>query len=123
MIGLLFLFYRNAKKELNDIRFEFAVGKDSAEGIASELIGAGLVDTKDMGVITSNLQQLVDSRDTLKVVTFPLVSIHKLLQFFKYLEIFALLYTYKFIFINSRILVKLVRFQMIRHSLVMPKFP
>jgi serine/threonine-protein kinase OSR1/STK39 len=60
---------------LNDIRFEFAVGKDSAEGIASELVGAGLVDGKDINVITQNLQKLIDSRDMIKVVTFPLVTI------------------------------------------------
>lgn len=58
---------------MNDIRFEFAVGKDSAEGIASELVGAGLVDSRDITAITSNLQKLIDGRDALKVVTFPLV--------------------------------------------------
>ncbi|GJQ70309.1 hypothetical protein Trydic_g22747 [Trypoxylus dichotomus] len=70
----LVLRMRNSKKELNDIRFEFAVGKDSADGIASELVGAGLVDSRDMAAITNNLQKLVESRDTLKVVTFPLNS-------------------------------------------------
>lgn len=58
---------------MNDIRFEFAVGKDSAEGIATELVGAGLVDSKDITAITTNLQKLIDCRDSLKVVTFPLV--------------------------------------------------
>lgn len=62
------------KKELNDIRFEFAVGKDSAEGIATELVGAGLVDNRDINVITENLQKLIENRDSMKVVTFPLVS-------------------------------------------------
>lgn len=66
---------RNAKRELNDIRFEFTVGKDSAEGIATELVGAGLVDNKDITAITQNLQKLIDSRDSIKVVTFPLVNI------------------------------------------------
>lgn len=69
------LFYRNTRRELNDIRFEFAVGKDSADGIASELVGAGLVDSRDYTAITINLQKLIEQRDTLKVVTFQLVSI------------------------------------------------
>ncbi|CAH2012822.1 unnamed protein product [Acanthoscelides obtectus] len=70
----LVLRMRNAKRELNDIRFEFAVGKDSADGIASELVGAGLVDGKDIAAISNNLQRLIEQRDTLKVVTFQLNS-------------------------------------------------
>ncbi|VEN63162.1 unnamed protein product [Callosobruchus maculatus] len=70
----LVLRMRNAKRELNDIRFEFAVGKDSADGIASELVGAGLVDGKDIIAITNNLQKLIEQRDTIKVVTFQLSS-------------------------------------------------
>lgn len=70
----LVLRMRNAKRELNDIRFEFAVGKDSAEGIASELVGAGLVDGKDIMAITINLQKLIDQRNTMKVITFALNS-------------------------------------------------
>lgn len=52
------------------------MGKDSAEGIASELVGAGLVDGKDITAITTNLQKLIDMRDSIKVVTFPLVSVY-----------------------------------------------
>ncbi|XP_065164704.1 serine/threonine-protein kinase OSR1 isoform X2 [Atheta coriaria] len=70
----LVLRMRNAKRELNDIRFEFAVGKDSAEGISTELVSAGLVDNKDINVITSNLQKLIEARESTKVVTFPLNS-------------------------------------------------
>ncbi|XP_018570076.1 serine/threonine-protein kinase OSR1, partial [Anoplophora glabripennis] len=70
----LVLRMRNTRRELNDIRFEFAVGKDSAEGIASELVGAGLVDGRDITAITQNLQKLIDQRDTMKVVTFQLNS-------------------------------------------------
>lgn len=61
------------KRELNDIRFEYLPGKDSAEGIASELVGAGLVDSKDMNVITGNLQTLIEKRDQMKNITFALV--------------------------------------------------
>ncbi|CAD6237095.1 GSCOCG00002137001-RA-CDS [Cotesia congregata] len=67
---------QNQKRELNDIRFEFAVGVDSAEGIAAELVGAGLVDGKDIVVIAANLQKLIDSAGQLRTVTFSLNSGH-----------------------------------------------
>lgn len=70
----LVLRMRNANRELNDIRFEFAVGKDTSEGIASELVGAGLVDNNDVVVMAANLQKLIDQRNTMKTVTFQLVN-------------------------------------------------
>lgn len=70
----LVLRMRNANRELNDIRFEFVVGKDTSDGIASELVGAGLVDPNDNNVMSSNLQRLIDQRSTLKTVTFQLCS-------------------------------------------------
>lgn len=70
----LVLRMRNQKGELHDIRFEFAVGKDSAEGIASELVEAGLVDARDTEVMATNLQKLIDNRKQNKTVTFLLVS-------------------------------------------------
>lgn len=70
----LVLRMRNQKGELHDIRFEFAVGKDSAEGIATELVEAGLVDGRDTIVMSANLQKLIDNRNTIKTVTFLLVS-------------------------------------------------
>ncbi|XP_051162541.1 serine/threonine-protein kinase OSR1 [Leptopilina boulardi] len=70
----LVLRLRNQKRELNDIRFEFAVGVDSAEGIAAELVGAGLVDRKDIVVIAANLQKLIDTSGEVRTVTFPLNS-------------------------------------------------
>lgn len=70
----LVLRMRNANRELNDIRFEFVVGKDTTEGIATELVGAGLVDPNDMKIMASNLQHLIEQRSTLKTVTFQLFN-------------------------------------------------
>lgn len=70
----LVLRMRNINRELNDIRFEFVVGKDTAEGIATELVGAGLVDNNDVNVMAANLQRLIEQRHTLKTVTFQLCS-------------------------------------------------
>ena len=54
---------RNEKRELNDIKFEFLPDRDSPDGIAGELVGAGLVHPKDqlagMTVFYRNLLQFV----------------------------------------------------------------
>lgn len=70
----LVLRMRNQNRELHDIRFEFAVGKDSSEGIASELVEAGLVDSRDTVVMAANLQRLIDTRAQQRAVTFELCS-------------------------------------------------
>ncbi|XP_018337008.1 PREDICTED: serine/threonine-protein kinase OSR1-like isoform X2 [Trachymyrmex septentrionalis] len=68
----LVLRLRNEKRELNDIRFDFTVGVDSAQGIAAELVAAGLVDGKDIVVIETNLKKLIESGGQLRTVTFSL---------------------------------------------------
>ncbi|XP_075147314.1 oxidative stress responsive kinase frayed [Haematobia irritans] len=70
----LVLRMRNVRRELHDIRFEFAVGKDSAQGIAAELVDAGLVDPLDTHAMAANLHQLIEQRHAMKTVTFQLNS-------------------------------------------------
>lgn len=66
----LVLRMRNTRRELNDIRFEFQPTKDSADGIANELLTAGLIVGDDLVAMAANLDKLIAAPPPSKYLTF-----------------------------------------------------
>merc|ERR1719225_1882501 len=66
----LVLRMRNTRRELNDIRFEFQPSKDSADGIANELLTAGLIVGDDLVAMAANLDKLISQPPPSKNLTF-----------------------------------------------------
>ena len=67
---------RNEKRELNDIKFEFLPDRDSAEGIAGELVGAGLVHAKDQNAGLGQGKIIKDNASRWRVLFRPTTRIH-----------------------------------------------
>ncbi|OQR66887.1 STE20/SPS1-related proline-alanine-rich protein kinase-like [Tropilaelaps mercedesae] len=63
---------RNQRRELNDIKFQFLKSRDSPEELAAELVGAGLVPTRDQNIVSRSLERLVEEAQQGKSIVFPL---------------------------------------------------
>ncbi|XP_018023064.1 serine/threonine-protein kinase OSR1 isoform X2 [Hyalella azteca] len=70
----LVLRVRNQRRELNDIRFEYCVGRDTSTGVASELVAAGLVDGRDLVCIAASLERIMEKPSVGTSETFALSS-------------------------------------------------
>jgi serine/threonine-protein kinase OSR1/STK39 len=69
----LVLRMRDEKKELQDIKFDFLLNKDTVDEISHELVNAKLIDAIDMIAVSANLSKLLENY-SLSPITFPLVS-------------------------------------------------
>ena len=59
---------RNKQNQLKDIKFDFVVGKDTPQGVASELVAAELVSAADMVTVGANIWKLSENPSLEKVV-------------------------------------------------------
>jgi serine/threonine-protein kinase OSR1/STK39 len=80
----LVLRMRDEKKELQDIKFDFLLNKDTVDEISHELVNAKLIDAIDMVAVSANLSKLLENY-SISPITFPLVSVF-FNCFHKYLE-------------------------------------
>lgn len=63
---------RNENQVLNDIKFNFSSDTDTPEGISQEMVGAGLVDGKDVVVVAANLCKIIEAYPNKRSVIFRL---------------------------------------------------
>ncbi|KAK5985338.1 hypothetical protein GCK32_012845 [Trichostrongylus colubriformis] len=56
----LVLRVRKQQRELNDMKFDYTRAVDTMDGIAQELVTAGLIDCHDLAIVAANLQKLTD---------------------------------------------------------------
>lgn len=70
----LVLRVRNQTRDLNDIRFDFRLGQDTAVAVASELVAASLVDQRDLACISAALERVLQRPRVGAGETFALSS-------------------------------------------------
>ncbi|KAI0983100.1 hypothetical protein GJ496_009402, partial [Pomphorhynchus laevis] len=65
---------RNKAKQLNDIKFDFDLNKDTCEIVAEELVTAGLIEGQDRIVVAFNMAKVIEDPEH-KSVVFAMPSL------------------------------------------------